>query len=128
MLALEKSQHERAKLAKGRNQARALRRLAAEDTVSENESEEKEWVSEDEIAGASSVKSRPYFVSTLNHNKSVVRPPLSVTFHSAITVRKYTPACLSQQPAPTNWERFVLKWSIFRNRLSRKRILRTCPI
>ena len=40
VLALEKLQRERAKLAKGRNKARALRRLAAEDTVSENESEE----------------------------------------------------------------------------------------
>ena len=64
-------------------------------SVSENESEEEEWVSEDEGSDAGSVKAKPYFVSTLHHSKSAMRnslsitraPSLSVTFNTTATVR-----------------------------------------
>ena len=52
VLAYDKAQRERAQHVKGRNQARALRRLAADSSVSDNESEEEDWESEDESAGA----------------------------------------------------------------------------
>ena len=83
--------YEKAQQAKGRNQARSLRRLVGDNLVSNGESEH-------ECAGAGSVKSKPHLVSTLNHSKSVVRPSLSVTFSSIATVREYTPACWQPNP------------------------------
>ena len=90
MQAFEKTQRE----CKSRNQTRALRGLEADaGSVSENESEEEEWVSEDDCAGAASVKSKPYFVSTPNHSKSAVRTSLSVDrnrarIHSCVLATK----------------------------------------
>ena len=136
VLSYEKNQLEKTQQVRGRNQARALRRLQKDSSVSDNESEEseeEEWDNEDErneSAGvAKSVKSNPYLVSSLKHNSLAMRTPPSVTFSPTATVREYTPACWLQKTSlSANWSRYVLKLSIVINRASRKLILRTCPI